>query len=161
MKVTEACGVLRENNKSGKVMNISSLMGSISYAQSHGSYRGPLYRCSKAAQVQKHFKSKHLTQKIPHGGGSVVISNQTNVMKFCGFQCTSSNFCSIICISPISMYHTPHQNICYIQSYQTTFSNIKKIINDACTLIQIYSASCLHILKFFDRSCVYPRILYK
>ena len=55
MKVTEACGVLRENNKSGKVMNISSLMGSISYAQSHGSYRGPLYRCSKAAQVQKQF----------------------------------------------------------------------------------------------------------
>jgi len=49
-KVTEACGVLREDNKSGKVMNISSLMGSISYAQSHGSYRGPLYRCSKAAQ---------------------------------------------------------------------------------------------------------------
>ena len=51
MKVTEACGVLRENNKSGKVINISSGMGSVTYTQTQGRFNAPLYRCSKAAQV--------------------------------------------------------------------------------------------------------------
>ena len=57
MKVTEASGVLRETNKIGKVINISSVLGSVTYTQSQGQGQGqgrfnaPLYRCSKAAQV--------------------------------------------------------------------------------------------------------------
>ena len=57
MKVTEASGVLRKTNKIGKVINISSVLGSVTYTQSQGQGQGqgrfnaPLYRCSKAAQV--------------------------------------------------------------------------------------------------------------
>ena len=51
MKVTEASGVLREVNKIGKVINISSGMGSVTYTQTQGRFNAPLYRCSKAAQV--------------------------------------------------------------------------------------------------------------
>ena len=49
--VTEAVGVLREGNKGGKVINVSSVMGSIARTQQQGRPNGSTYRCSKAAQV--------------------------------------------------------------------------------------------------------------
>ena len=52
-KVTEASGVLRKTNKNGKVINISSIFGSVAATQSEGCVNtpiAPLYRCSKAAQ---------------------------------------------------------------------------------------------------------------
>ena len=36
MKVADESGVLRETNKIGKVINISSGMGSVTYTQSQG-----------------------------------------------------------------------------------------------------------------------------
>ena len=47
-RVTEACGVL-SNGDGGKVINISSSMGSVSRTLSSGSYYATSYRCSKAA----------------------------------------------------------------------------------------------------------------
>eukprot|EP00092_Neocalanus_flemingeri_P019119 GFUD01020710.1.p1 GENE.GFUD01020710.1~~GFUD01020710.1.p1 ORF type:complete len:239 (-),score=51.01 GFUD01020710.1:180-896(-) len=47
-KVTEACGVLT-NNDGGKVINISSSMGSVSRTLTSKSYYATSYRCSKAA----------------------------------------------------------------------------------------------------------------
>jgi len=47
-RVTEACGVL-SNGDGGKVINISSGMGSVSRTLASGSYYAPSYRCSKAA----------------------------------------------------------------------------------------------------------------
>ena len=49
-KVTEACGVLRAENTGGKIVNISSGMGSISRTIKSGGYNAVSYRCSKAAQ---------------------------------------------------------------------------------------------------------------
>ena len=49
-KVTEACGVLRAENREGKVLNISSGMGSVSQTLQSGRYNAVSYRCSKAAQ---------------------------------------------------------------------------------------------------------------
>ena len=49
-KVTEASGVLRAENKGGKVINISSGMGSISLTLQSGRYNAVSYRCSKAGQ---------------------------------------------------------------------------------------------------------------
>jgi len=49
-KVTQACGVLRSDNKGGKVINISSRMGSIEATIKGGSSLGATYRASKAAQ---------------------------------------------------------------------------------------------------------------
>ena len=49
-KVTEASGVLRAGNKGGKVVNISSGMGSISLTSKSGRFNAVSYRCSKAAQ---------------------------------------------------------------------------------------------------------------
>ena len=47
-RVTEACGVL-SNGDGGKVINISSGMGSVGRTLSSGSYYATSYRCSKAA----------------------------------------------------------------------------------------------------------------
>ena len=44
MKVTEGFGVLREFNKIGKVINISSGMASVTYTQSQGRFNALLYR---------------------------------------------------------------------------------------------------------------------
>ena len=52
-RVTQASGVLRPENKGGKVINISSKMGSIAATQAGGSARGATYRASKAAQVSE------------------------------------------------------------------------------------------------------------
>ena len=49
-KVTEACGVLRADNSGGKVLNISSGMGSVSRTIKSGGFTAVSYRCSKAAQ---------------------------------------------------------------------------------------------------------------
>jgi len=49
-KVTEASGVLRPGNKGGKVVNISSQMGSISGTFKSGKFNAVSYRCSKAGQ---------------------------------------------------------------------------------------------------------------
>merc|ERR1719412_2389609 len=49
-KVTEACGVLRAENTGGKVLNISSGMGSVSQTIQSGRYNAVSYRCSKAGQ---------------------------------------------------------------------------------------------------------------
>merc|ERR1719400_347705 len=49
-KVTEACGVLRPDNTGGRVLNISSGMGSVSQTLKSGRYNAVSYRCSKAAQ---------------------------------------------------------------------------------------------------------------
>jgi len=46
-RVTEACGVLSESG--GKVINISSSMGSVATTLNTGSYYATSYRCSKAA----------------------------------------------------------------------------------------------------------------
>ena len=48
-QVTVASGVLRPENKNGKVINISSIMGSIKYTQALGYYNAVSYRTSKAA----------------------------------------------------------------------------------------------------------------
>ena len=47
-RVTEACGVL-SNGDGGKVINISSGMGSVGRTLSSGSYYATSYRCSKTA----------------------------------------------------------------------------------------------------------------
>ena len=47
-RVTEACGVLT-NGSGGKVINISSGMGSVERTLTSGSYYATSYRCSKAA----------------------------------------------------------------------------------------------------------------
>jgi len=49
-RVTQVSGVLRSDNKGGKVINISSLMGSVGATLKGGSSRGATYRASKAAQ---------------------------------------------------------------------------------------------------------------
>ena len=49
-KVTQVSGVLRSDNKGGRGINISSLMGSIGATLKGGSTRGITYRASKAAQ---------------------------------------------------------------------------------------------------------------
>ena len=49
-KVTEVSGVLKDDNKNGRVINISSQLGSVEITQERGSYYATSYRCSKAAQ---------------------------------------------------------------------------------------------------------------
>ena len=49
-KVTQASGVLRPDNKGGKVINISSRMGSIEATLEGGYFRCATYSASKAAQ---------------------------------------------------------------------------------------------------------------
>merc|ERR1712179_744214 len=49
-KVTQASGVLRLDNKGGKVINISSRMGSVEATLEGGYFRCATYSASKAAQ---------------------------------------------------------------------------------------------------------------
>ena len=73
-KVTEASGVLRKENTIGKVINISSLLGSISRTQSSGAFRSATYRCSKAGQNMltacMSLQYPHVTFLMVHRAGS-------------------------------------------------------------------------------------------
>ena len=71
-KVTEASGVLRPENKGGKVVNISSAMGSISQTVQSGRFNAVSYRCSKAGQNMLTaclaLQQPHLTCVMIHPG---------------------------------------------------------------------------------------------
>lgn len=71
-KVTDASGVLRKENTNGKVINISSQLGSIAKTQSSGAFRSATYRCSKAAQnmltVCMSLQYPHITFLMVHPG---------------------------------------------------------------------------------------------